>query len=277
MQWSAYLLLGLGAWGCLREFAASPAARARFAAYEGALAVDLSFVQSSWSARRVIGVQTAVCLAAVLTAAWCTSPGALALIAPAWLVPRTFLARRRALRIARMEAQLDTWLTTLANALKANPSLPESVQSSVALTAEPLRSELDLVLKSHRLGTPFDRALRDMSARVASRVISSALATLRIARQTGGNLSATLEASAASLRELARLEGVVRARTAEGRAQSLLIGSLPAALFVVLDIADPGFLAPLFESSRGHVVLGVAAILWIAAFAWSRRIVAVDV
>lgn len=271
------LLLGVGSVGLVRALARAPAVRARVAAHHARLAVDLAFLQSRYRARTLIVGQASVIIVACAIAAWLTSPNALVLVVPALLCPGAFLAQRRAARVAQLEAQLDTWLTTVANALKANPSLGEAVQSSIALTAAPLSAELDLVIKAQRLGTPLDRALSEMATRVGSRVVTSALTTLRIARQTGGNLSATLEASAASLRELARLEGVVRSRTAEGRAQSLLIGSLPAVMFFVLDLVDPDFLAPLFASTRGHLVLGAAALLWTVALAWSRHIVAVDV
>lgn len=270
-------LLGVGAIGLARTLAASPVMRARVAAHHARLAADLGFLQSRCNARTLVAGQAWVIAVALATAAWLASPSALVLVVPALLCPGAFLAQRRAARVAQLEAQLDTWLTTVANALKPNPSLGEAIQSSIALTAPPLSAELDLIIKAQRLGTPLDRALSGMAARVGSRVVTSALTTLRIARQTGGNLSATLEASAASLRELARIEGVVRSRTAEGRAQSLLIGSLPAVLFFVLDLVDPDFLAPLFASARGHLVLGGAALLWTVAFVWCRRIVAVDV
>lgn len=271
------VLLGIGVVGLVRTLAWDPVVRTRVAAHHTRLAVDLAFLQWTCRARTLIVAQACVIAIAVAIAAWLASPSALVLVFPALLCPGAFLAQRRAARVAQLEAQLDTWLTTVANALKANPSLGEALQSSIVLTSAPLCAELDLVIKAQRLGTPLDRALSEMAARVGSRVVTSALTTLRIARQTGGNLSATLEASAASLRELARVEGVVRSRTAEGRAQSLLIGSLPAVMFFVLDLVDPDFLAPLFASTRGHLVLAAAALMWTVAFAWSRRIVAVDV
>ena len=66
-------------------------------------------------------------------------------------------------------------------------------------------------------------------------------------------------------------------RTAEGRAQATLVGALPVPLLLVLDRLDPTFLKPLFDTLRGHLVLGAATLLWLVAVVWARRIVAVDV
>ena len=108
-------------------------------------------------------------------------------------------------------------------------------------------------------------------------IASAAIATLRIARNTGGNLNRTLERTAASLRELARLEGVVRTKTAEGRAQTWVIALIPVPLVTGLDRLDPDFLAPVWTTTGGHLVLAGAIVLWAIALLLARKIVEVDV
>jgi tight adherence protein B len=170
-------------------------------------------------------------------------------------------------RTARVEAQLDTWLVVLSNALRATPSLARAIEDSAARVGGPLGDELRVAVNETHLGTPLDRALDALSERVPSRPLHAALTTLRIARMTGGDLSAILDDAAASLRELARLEAVVRTKTAEGRAQ----------LCGLLDALSPSLLAPLWESTRGHVVLAAALALWLAALLLARRITRVEV
>jgi tight adherence protein B len=184
-------------------------------------------------------------------------------------------ARRK--RTARVEAQLDTWLVVLSNALRATPSLARAIEDSAARVGGPLGDELRAAANETHLGTPLDRALDALGERVPSRPLHAALTTLRIARMTGGDLSAILDDAAASLRELARLEAVVRTKTAEGRAQSALIALIPAPLCGLLDALSPSLLAPLWESTRGHVVLAAALALWLAALLLARRITRVEV
>ena len=107
--------------------------------------------------------------------------------------------------------------------------------------------------------------------------MSGALATLLVARQTGGDLPAILEQSAATLREMARLEGVVRTKTAEGKAQAYVLGAIPFVLIVAIHLVDEHWLPPLFEKPLGLMILAVATTLWVAAILLARRILTVDV
>ena len=116
-----------------------------------------------------------------------------------------------------------------------------------------------------------------MAARVNSRTLWGAVATLLVARQTGGDLPRILEESAESLREMARLEGVVRAKTAEGRSQAYVLGVLPFVLLAAIHLVDPNWLSALSDSALGYLVIGVATILWLMGFLSARKILAVDV
>jgi tight adherence protein B len=272
---SLLLPLGLSSLGaCLLR---SSAMRERAAAYEARLAYELRYLQATLDARRIVLGQLGVGSCFVALSALCNLPWLL--LALAWVAvgPRLWLQRQRRLRSARIEEQLDSWLLLLSNALKANPSLGEAIAESARLMAAPLKQELSLALKENHLGMPLDRALRQLTERVKSPVVSAAIATLRVARNSGGNLSETLEAAAASLREMARLEGVVRTKTAEGRAQSLLIGGIPVPLVWMLHSLNPTLLAPLWLTARGHLVLGIACSLWLTALLWARKIVAVEI
>ena len=180
-------------------------------------------------------------------------------------------------RVVRMEQQLDGWLLMLANALRAVPSIGDALASSQALLHAPISQELDVVLKEYKLGTPLDIALRNMAERVKSRVISTAVTMLQVARRTGGDLPTTLETSAASLRELARLEGVVRTKTADGRNQAMVVGALPLVVIAALYFVQPDLLMPLFQSLKGNIILGIAIALWAGAIASAIKILKVDI
>jgi tight adherence protein B len=103
------------------------------------------------------------------------------------------------------------------------------------------------------------------------------MATLLIGRQTGGDLPKILERSAATLREMARLEGVVRTKTAEGKSQAWVLGAMPFVMVIVLQSMDPNWLKPLWTSFIGYVLMFAAGILWIFAIIAARKILNVDI
>jgi len=197
---------------------------------------------------------------------------------PALLVgPRVILARESARRVARVEEQIEPWINAVANALKASPSLGEALCSTTTLVPSPMSQELDVLIKEYELGTPLDDALDNLGRRIGSKTLAGTVMALKIARRSGGNLTEMLETAAASLREFARLEGVVRSKTAEGKAQAFVIGIIPLPMVLGIHAMDSQFFEPLFHSFLGQLVIAGAVLLWTIAILAARKILDVDV
>lgn len=192
------------------------------------------------------------------------------------VAPSIVLSRQCSRRLQQLERQLETWLLMLANALRATPSTVDAISSTLPLAPAPFVREVDLVVKEIRLGSSLQRALHSMSSRVPSPSIRSALTTIVVASETGGDLSSILQTTASSLRESARLDGVLRTKTAEGRGQLTLLASMPFVLFAALRWLDPSYFDPVMSSQTGRSVLAICASLWLAACVWAYRIVSVD-
>lgn len=248
-----------------------------FGSYVERVDWDLRFIKSGISGKQAVGAQAVVTLGllsgSIGTGNWLW----LSLIPIVLAVPQGLVARKRLLRVVALDNQVDTWLVILANALRASPALGEAMASSARLVASPLSEELELVLREYQLGAPLDVALRTMVVRLKSRTVNVALGTLRIARNTGGNLPDTLEISAAALREIARLEGVVRTKTAEGKAQAVVVAVMPFPLVGLLNYLNPDLLAPLWNTLEGYGLLFGSFVLWALAVVWARKILNVDV
>lgn len=191
--------------------------------------------------------------------------------------PNLWLWRARQKRSERLEEQLDSWLTALTNALQANPSLGDAIASTITLVEPPIRDEVELVIKENALGLPLDDALERAAVRSGSRVFRAAITTLKVARNTGGNLPQTLKTASETLREMARLEGVVRTKTADGRAQSVVISLLPVPIYFGIEYMMPGYYDPMRQSLIGHVIFGVVGVLWAGAAILAHKILAVDI
>lgn len=279
MGYGGLVLLVIGATVAISMLVVNPEGdiRRRYASYVSALEVQCRFLLTQQSGQGIARAQLIACAVVPVFAFVMDDFIYLLLIPPIALAPYYVLKGRTAERIVRVEAQLDSWLLLLSNALKASPSLGEAVGSSAKLMRPPMSEELDLALKEMKLGTPLDQAILNMSARIGSQSVSSALATILVGRQTGGDLPMILEESASTLREMARLEGVVRSKTAEGKAQAYVLGGIPFVLIGAIHMVDEHWLEPLGSSSMGYLIIGVAAVLWVSAILLARKILAVDV
>jgi len=270
---SGVLLVG----GCaaLTYFAVSPEGgpvERLFQDYAARLDRHSSFFLMPYRGARLARAQALVCVASLALLAVTRSPvfallGLLAASGPPFL-----LWKRHVARVAQLERQLDTWLLMLANALKATSSVGEAIASTVALVPKPFSEEVDLLVKEIRLGTPLDRAINALARRINSTPISGALATIVVARQTGGDLPRTLERASAALREAARLEGVLRTKTAEGRGQVLVLASVPFILCVIIAWLDRSWFDPMLNHQIGKAILAACSVVWTFAALWAHHI-----
>lgn len=190
--------------------------------------------------------------------------------------PPFLLWKRHVARVTQLERQLDTWLLMLANALKATSSVGEAIASTVTLVPKPFSEEVDLLVKEIRLGTPLDRAIHAVARRINSTQISGALATILVARQTGGDLPRTLEQASAALREASRLEGVLRTKTAEGRGQVLVLASVPFLLCIMIAWLDRSWFDPMLNQQIGRAILAACVLAWTVATFWAHQIAKAD-
>jgi tight adherence protein B len=275
---AAALLLSLGLAGVAREALRerSPC-RVWLLGYEHRLDRDLGFVRAGFRGRAVLSAQITAIVCVLGVAFYCSSVAPLVVTVPIGVGPALAARRARLMRTQALEGQLDVWVLALANALSVTASLGDAIATSAGLIQPPMQEEVETVLREFHLGIPLDEALSAMGKRIESRVIEGALLTLSIARSAGGNARATLETAAATLREMARLEGVVRAKTAEGKAQALVVSVIPAPLVVAVRMMAPEFFAPFSQSRAGMLVALLAVALWGAAIALAAKICAVDV
>ena len=244
--------------------------------YTAKLEEELRFLLWKTSAQQIATGQVAAAALFLAVYAALGESVFVALAATALIGPYFYIHGQSNTRVETLEKQLDAWMLLLANSLKATPALGEAMKSTVTLIAEPMSQEIDLIVKENQLGTPLDRAIVNATDRMRSPVIAGALTTVLVARQTGGDVPAILETSAASLREMQRLEGVIRTKTAEGKGQTVVLGFTPFVLMGLLYAMDESWFTPLFSTGLGRIMIGIALALWLAAIAWSMNILDVD-
>jgi tight adherence protein B len=191
--------------------------------------------------------------------------------------PTVYIEMLRRKRVDALEMQLDSFILALANALKSTPAIGAAFNSVVSVVTEPIKSEIDLATKEMKVGSTLDQALLHMASRVGSRQLDSALSAILIGRQVGGNLPKVLETTANTLREMRRLEGVVRTKTAEGKAQLWVIALLPFGMLVGLNVMFPGYFIPLTTSIIGYLLIAGCTACWVTSIILARKILNVDI
>ena len=191
-------------------------------------------------------------------------------------LPRLVLSLLQKRRRELIESKLDGFALSLANATRATPSVGRALQMLQTTLPVPLDREVEQVLREMRVGSSLDQALLNFSWRVQSPSLDALLSGVLIARRIGGRLPDILETTAATLREMARLDGVLRAKTAQARMQIWVMAFFPLVVLFGFDAMSPGYFDVLTEQSTGLVLIAVSIVFWISAILLARKIMAVE-
>ena len=193
---------------------------------------------------------------------------------PVPLLVLRWLKRRR---LERFNIQLEDALGMVSSSLKAGFSINQALEEVAALDIRPVSVEFRLLTQEVRLGVPLEQALENMNRRLESDDFALVSTAILTARQTGGELTATLERVAGLIRERVRISNKVRALTAMGRMQALLIGLMPPALFFGMYHINPVMMRSFLHSPIGIIGIILVVLLDIAGYWMIRKIVTIEV
>ncbi len=193
------------------------------------------------------------------------------------VAPKMLVNRSRNRRNAKFLNQLADVLLAMSNSLKAGYSITQAINLIERESANPARQEFSLVAREMQLGTSLEDALGHLAGRMKSMEMDLIVASVSISRQVGGNLSEIMENIANTIRERMRVEGHVKALTAQGKIQGIIMCLMPFALSGILYAVQPGYMRPVFTQPLGYVLIA-AVLAWMALGAVIiRKVIKVDV
>ena len=191
--------------------------------------------------------------------------------------PRIALKIIRRKRLDKFNYQLEDALGMMSGALKAGFSIHQALEEVANCDLHPVSIEFRLLLQELRLGVPLDQALENMNRRLGSDDFELVVTAIVTARQTGGELTGTLERVAMLIRERVRINQKVRALTAMGRLQAMMIGAMPFVLIFGLYYVSPDMMGSFLHSAIGVASIIVVIILVTCGFLAIRKITNIEV
>lgn len=191
--------------------------------------------------------------------------------------PRLYLRYKRKKRLVMFNEQLSDALTSMSSALKAGFSINQAIEVIADENKRPISIEFRLLVQEIRLGVPLDQALENMVKRLGSDDFELVATAIITARQTGGELTMTFSRLADMIRERMRINGKLRALTAQGKLQATVIALMPVILLFVLVRVVPAMMDNFFNSIIGIGLMIIAAISIIIGFFVIKKITTIDV
>jgi tight adherence protein B len=192
-------------------------------------------------------------------------------------IPSLTLGWLKRQRLNNLALQFPDFVSLLASALKAGSSLNIAIASVSTELSEPLRQEINLVIREQKLGLSIDESLAQFAQRTNLEDFTLMCAAVRISRSSGGNLAETLESLANTSRRKLALEGKIRSLTAQGKLQGWVMAALPFVLGLALFQIEPRAMRPLVTTWYGWSVVAVVVTLQLTGLHFIRRIVRIDI
>ncbi|HEY1585580.1 MAG TPA: type II secretion system F family protein [Polyangia bacterium] len=190
--------------------------------------------------------------------------------------PRLWMRHAIDKRRKRLEEQLDVALQTIANNMLATQSLVDGFAAVAAHLEAPVSEEAAMVCKDIRVGARTEEALTNLSERCQSLHVDAVVTALCIGLRTGGDLGKVLKTIAGVVRETLRCEGLMAAKTAEGRMSAWVMGSMPVLFTLSMHWVSPEWLEPLWNDVVGHVIVVLASVLTLLGMTLVLRISRID-
>lgn len=143
----------------------------------------------------------------------------------------------------------------IIRAVRSGIPVNEAIRQAGSEVNEPVMGEFRRIADSIDLGVDMREALRQAADRVALPDFDFFVVCLVLQRETGGQLTETLEGLTHILRRRKEIRLKVRALTAEGRMTAMIVGALPVVVAGLMYVLDPEHILRLAEPGLGRGML----------------------
>ena len=167
------------------------------------------------------------------------------------VVPYLWLWWKRKYRLGKFASQLSDAMELTARALRAGHSLAAGMHVVAEEMPSPINKEFGRVYEEQNLGISLDDAFKGLCERVPNLDLRFFITAVAIQRQTGGDLAEILDRIGYVIRERYKIQGQVKALSAEGRLSGIVLIALPIGLFLMLLYMKPDYVSELWTDPMG--------------------------
>lgn len=226
--------------------------RMRVRADQAAIAIKPSEVFTAMMAAGVLGALIGMMFGHVIFA--------VLIGLPAFYLPNFWLRMKARRRRNLFDDQLPDVLQAISSSLKAGHSFNQAINAMVKDSPQPTSEEFSRVMTEARLGMPIEMALQHMADRMGSADFEFAVTTVNIQRSVGGSLADILQMVGDTVRNRQQFRKKVQALTSMGQMSAYVLIGMPFVIGLVLTMMNRDYMAPLFFTPVGHLLLGAGAV-----------------
>ncbi len=172
-----------------------------------------------------------------------------------WRIPKLIVEVYYARRASLFVDQMVDGLTLMSNALKAGIGIPQAMKIVVDNMPDPMSQEFQYMISQNINGASIEETLTDLAIRIPYPDVQMFVTSVNILNETGGNLAITFDTIVRTIRERIKVEKKIAAVTAQGVTQGAIITMVPFVLLILFYFMDSSYIAPLFNTTLGWLML----------------------
>jgi len=191
-------------------------------------------------------------------------------------IPFVVFGIRARRRTKVFESVFPEALALVGRSLRGGHALQRSLRIVADEMEGPVSKEFALVADQLSLGRDMPEVLDGLSRRVGLADVDLFTSGVLLQREYGGNLAEVVDKLARTIRERFKFQSKVMAVTSTNRNSALILLVIPFLFVALMYFANRDFVRPLWETSEGNVLAGVAATLSITGYSLARRMARVE-
>jgi tight adherence protein B len=174
---------------------------------------------------------------------------------PRWIL--SWLKRRRE---ARFLEHFPDAVDVIVRGIKAGLPLLDSLRMIAAEGAEPVRTEIRIIVDTQTIGIPLGEACMKLYERMPLPEANFFGIVISIQQRAGGNLSEALGNLSRVLRDRKKMKAKIQAMSMEAKASASIIGALPLAVMGLVWFTSPKYMELLWTEPMGRMMMTACAV-----------------
>ncbi len=172
------------------------------------------------------------------------------------LLPHMTIGFMISRRLKKFSTIFPEAIDLIVRGLKSGLPVPESLKVVSEELPDPVGIEFRRITDALKMGQTMEEALWEATKTLDTPEFKFFVVSLSVQRETGGNLTETLENLSDIVRKRHQMKNKVRAMSSEARASGMIIGSLPFIMFAIIFILNNDYVMVLFRDPRGMMMVG---------------------
>jgi len=141
----------------------------------------------------------------------------------------------------------------------------------------PIIEESLLLTRKIEMNETIESAVMDFGKRTGIEDIMDFAEVLQTCKRTGGNLVEVIKRTTGIINDRIEIKQEINTMLAEKRMEMKILNLMPVGLLVILSFTAGDYIAPLYNTLTGRIVMTVSALLIAAAYYISARIMDIEV